>query len=142
MKYADHSWVATCTPAAGKPNWDGAVIETGYYALGTITVNGSFSTTANWGAPVLVSPVAGYVQKGDTVQFTITFNQNYGFDYKDFGDFTFTLPDGSAATSVKAELTTVGTATVQPVVTVTVTLGNTLTDGQPITVETAVKQKA
>ncbi len=139
VKYADHSWVATCTPAAGKPNWDGAVIETGYYDLGAITVDGSFATSKGWGAPVLVSPVAGYVQKGDTVQFTITFNQNFGFNYENFSAFTFTLPDGSAATSVKAELTTVGTATVKPVVTVTVTLGNTLTDGQPITVETAKK---
>ena len=136
VKYAKYDWKVNYD---GTMNWDGAVIETGYYDLGTITVNGPFSTTKNWGSPVIVSPNAGHVQKGDTVQFTITFNQKVGFDYEDFSRHTFTLPDGSAATSVKAELTTVGTATVQPVVTVTVTLGNTLTDGQPITVETAEK---
>ena len=135
VKYADNNWKVNYN---GSMNWDGAVIETGYYDLGAITVNGPFSdTTAAWGSPVVVSPADGYVQKGDTVEFTIEYTSATPFDYAKFSGYNFTLPAGSAATSVKAELTTVGTATVKPVVTVTVTLGNTLTDGQTITVETA-----
>ena len=139
VKYAQGNWKVTYQ---GTDNWDGAVIETGYYQLGTITVNGPFSATSGWNTQTIVEPVVDAdgtrcVKAGDTVKFTIEFNAPTAFDYAEFSKYNFTLPAGSAATSVKAELTTVGTATEEPVVTVTVILGNTLVDGQSITVDTA-----
>ena len=133
VKYADYNWSVTYN---GGDNWDGAVIETGYYQLGNVTVTGPF---AGW-TVATTTPAQSegnrYVKAGDKVVFTLEdTNQTAATDYAWFSGYTFSMTTPNDAT-VKAELTTPGTATSEAIVTVTVTL-NTVSEGMNITVNTA-----